>query len=139
MVSRTYGASHPHVPRWAALVLTLVGCASADDETTPTLSSFDHDTWVLGVVRENVTACEVDATCYLRLEFGDTSVVALYGTGERPASGCDTPVEASDAAFQIRPGARVNVILGTCAEGLYVRRLDPRADPIGDAMGSADR
>jgi hypothetical protein len=66
----------------------------------------------------------VDAICYLRIEFADTSIVALYGTGERPAPACEISREVSDAAFLVQAGEVIDVVISRCAsEGHYIRRL----------------
>lgn len=73
---------------------------------------------------ENVPACRVDAVCYLRLEFADTTVVAHYGWGERPAPPCEIPPEVSDEAFRVEAGDVVDVVVSMCdAEGPYLRRI----------------
>ena len=109
---------------WCGVVAILAGCGSAGADATDRASPFTADTLISGVVLENVTACEVDAACSLLIEFADTSVVALYGTGERPAPACDISIEVSDAAFQVRPGEVVDVVISTCGEeGYYLQRL----------------
>jgi hypothetical protein len=66
----------------------------------------------------------VDAVCHLRIEFADTTLVALYGTSERPAPASEIPLEVSDAAFRVEPGDAIDVVLSMCAsEGRYIRRL----------------
>lgn len=106
------------------LVVALAACAPNGPDSTQNASPFAEDTLISGVVRENSTACEVDAACYLRIEFADTSVVALYGTGERPAPACAISVEVSNAAFPVQPGEVVDVVISRCAEeGYYLRRL----------------
>jgi hypothetical protein len=88
------------------------------------LSLFTEDAVISGRVRENVTACTVDAVCYLRIEFADTSIVALYGSGERPAPLCEISTEVSDLAFQVRTGDLVEVMVSGCASGgHYMRQL----------------
>jgi hypothetical protein len=68
-------------------------------------------------------ACTVDAACHLRIEFSDTTIVALYGTGERPAPAREIPQDVSGAAFG-EPGDVIDVVLSMCAsEGRYIRRL----------------
>ena len=72
--------------------------SSSDDDP---VSSFVLDAVATVSVLENVPACEVDAACYLRLQFADTAVIALYGTGERPAPPCRMTTEVSDVAFRV--------------------------------------
>lgn len=111
-----------------ALVLGLgiVACASAggDPDDDSELSRFEEGSPVTGRVVENSTACEVDASCYLRIEFADTTVAALYGTGERPAPPCTMSVEVSDVAFGVGPGDLVEVVISPCgSEGRYIERI----------------
>ena len=74
---------------------------------------------------ENSTACSVDAVCYLRIAFADTVVVAVYGTGERPAPPCTISVDVSDAAFEIEAGDVVDVVISRCGEeGYYLERIE---------------
>jgi hypothetical protein len=92
-------------------------------------SEFSTTRPVQAVVTENVTSCVVDGVCGLRLEFSDTTVFALYGSGERPTPSCSIGVEVSDAAFAARPGASVTVVLEECVGlGLILREI---RDPIG--------
>jgi hypothetical protein len=82
------------------------------------------------VITENVTACVIDAVCGLRLEFSDSVVFALYGSGERPAGGRSIEVEVSDAAFVMLPGAAVTVVLEECGGmGLVLREVRGPVDP----------
>lgn len=77
-----------------------------------------------GRVLENSTACTVDAVCYLRIEFADTTIEALYGTGERPAPPCTISVDVSDAAFEIVVGDVVEVVVSPCGdEGHFLERV----------------
>lgn len=72
----------------------------------------------------NVTACTVDATCYLTLELADTTIDAAYGAGEGPAPPCSIPVAVSDIAFQLRAGDTVDVTIARCGdEGLFVEEI----------------
>jgi len=113
---------------WTISVFILTACGQVGQDSMRASSTFVEDTLISGIVLENVTACEVDATCYLRIEFADTAIVALYGTGERPALPCPTTVEVSNAAFAVRPHETVEVVISRCAkEGYYLRRLVPVA------------
>ena len=113
-----------HARSWAVACIALAGCASPGPDPDRGLSTFMEDTTVSGVVLENVTACEVDAVCYLRIGFADTTVVALYGTGERPAPPCEISREVSDVAFPLREGEGIEVVISRCGdEGLYMREL----------------
>lgn len=77
-----------------------------------------------GRVLENSTACVVDAVCHLRIAFADTSIVAVYGSGERPPSDCETPTGVSDLAFQAQGGDLVEVVISKCASGgHYLQQL----------------
>ena len=107
-----------------ALALSACGSASGDADDDPELSPFIEGTLISGRVLENSTACVVDALCYLRIEFADTTIVALYGTGERPAPQCEITAEVSDAAFQVESGDIVEVVVSACAfEGHYLQRI----------------
>ena len=109
---------------WLVLAAQLVACGQVGRETSESLSPFALDTGVSGVVLENVRACEVDAVCYLRIEFADTTVVAVYGTGERPAPTCTVSAEVSNSAFSVRPRDRVEVVISRCGDdGYHVQRL----------------
>lgn len=103
-------------------ILVLCGCASPDEG--PALSAFSEDAPVVGRVVENVTACEVDAACWLRIELADTTIPALYGLGDRDDAPCRIPPAVSDAAFDVRRGDMVEVVLSPCgSEGHFIRRL----------------
>lgn len=102
----------------------LAGCAAIGQDSTRDADQFAEDTLISGKVLENSTACEVDAVCYLRIEFADTSIVALYGAGERPVPACTVSREVSDAAFPVQPGEVIDVVISRCAsQGHYMRRL----------------
>ena len=117
------------LPRLASvLAIALLGtsaCSPPGNGGGAELSPFRSGATVTGRIAENVTACIVDAVCYLRIEFADTTVDAVYGTGERPAPECEIPVEASDAAFAVAAGDIVEVVVAPCAgEGLLLRALE---------------
>lgn len=79
--------------------------------------------WTARVV-ENVTACTVDAVCYLGLELADTTITAIYGTGERPPPPCPPSLAVSDVAFQLQPGDTVEITVERCGEdGLFVEDI----------------
>lgn len=115
----------------SVFMVALCACAptgggSADD---PETSLFVEDALISGKVLQNSTACEVDAACYLRIEFADTSIIALYGTGERPAPACEISRDVSDIAFQISPDEIIAVVISKCgSDGYYLRQLDRSAD-----------
>ncbi len=112
--------------RSLVLALVLSACASAggDSDDDVDLSRFTEGTQITGRVLENSTACEVDAVCYLRIQFSDTAIVAVYGTGERPPPPCHIPVGVSDLAFQAESGEVVEVVISRCAsEGHYLERI----------------
>lgn len=117
---------HPlHMAVRASAVL-LCACTPPAANSNPDgeLSRFVADSLVSGRVLENIKACQVDATCYLRIEFADTTVDALYGTGERPAPPCDMTREVSDTAFRVEPRDIVRTVISMCgADGLYLRRI----------------
>lgn len=107
-----------------AVVLCTCGPPAEDFGSSPGLSRFAADTLVSGRVLENVTACDVDANCYLRIEFADTSIVALYGVGERPAPSCEIPRRVSDAAFRVERGEIIRLEVAMCGgDGLYIRHI----------------
>ncbi|MBT8488954.1 MAG: hypothetical protein KJO65_09060 [Gemmatimonadetes bacterium] len=73
-----------------------------------------------------MTACEVDAVCYLVLQYSDTTIMAIYGTGERPAPPCSISVETSDVAFGTSRGDVVQVRVSECeGEGLFIEEIRP--------------
>jgi hypothetical protein len=112
-------------------LVTLCACAptGAGSAGDAEISHFVEDSLITGNVLENSTACEVDAVCYLRIEFADTSIVALYGTGERPAPACEISQDVSDVAFHISPDEIIAVVVSKCGpDRYYVRRLDRSAD-----------
>ena len=115
-----------HVSKPLVFAIAMAGCAAIGRDSTQgaDFTQFAEDTLISGKVLENSTACVVDAICYLRIEFADTSIVALYGTGERPAPACQISREVSDAAFLVQPGEVIDVVISRCAsEGYYIRRL----------------
>ena len=118
-------AVHMRAVRLAAL-LHLAGCAPAGTRTADVdLSPFVADTPLNARIVENSTACIVDAVCFLRLEFADTTIAAMYGTGEHPAPPCDIPGDAATAAFQAAVGDIVRVALIPCApHGFMLQQLE---------------
>ena len=111
---------------WALATMALAGCEPTDSGSTPEATSFSENQLTTGRVVENSTACEVDAVCYLRIEFADTSIVAMYGTGERPPPPCSVSTEVSNTAFPPQQGDLVHVVISKCgADGYYLRRLTP--------------
>lgn len=116
------------VPRSTlAVLLLVVACAPGPDGSAsgPEPTPFVEDSVVTGRVLENSTACTVDALCYLRIAFLDTTVTAMYGTGERPAPPCTISVQVSDVAFEVEAGDVVGVVISRCGdEGYYLERLD---------------
>lgn len=112
----------PHLP--LVPILVLLGCASPDEGPQTALSAFAEDTPVVGRVAENVTACEVDAACWLRIELADTTIPAFYGLGDRDDAPCRIPPAVSNAAFDVRRGDTVEVVLSPCgSEGHFIRRF----------------
>jgi hypothetical protein len=113
--------------RLAAALLHLAGCAPAGTRTADVdLSPFVADTPLNARIVENSTACIVDAVCFLRLEFADTTVDAIYGTGEYPAPPCDIPGDAATAAFRAAAGDIVRVAVTSCPpHGFMLRQLEP--------------
>lgn len=107
-------------------ILFLAACG---DSLETTESDFELESPLSATVVENVKACTVDAVCGLRLRLADTSVFALYGTGERAENACRIDVAVSDAAFEASTGQVVNVVLKECEDlGLV---LDDLALPGG--------
>lgn len=115
-------------PFLALVLLTLAPACTAfgDGDRDAGLGTFATDTAVVARVVDNVEACVVDAVCYLELAFADTVVRATYGPGLRPAPPCEISRAASDAAFAVSPGDRMEVVVYPCpGEGLYLRSLAP--------------
>lgn len=113
---------------WRACLVTGLALFAAGCQRTPQLDASDFATGarVQAVVTENVTACVVDAVCGLRLQFSDTTVFALYGSGERDTPSCRIDVAVSDAAFEIAPGSAVTVEMEDCpGMGLVLRHVEP--------------
>ena len=90
------------------------------------LSGFAPGAALRARVVENVTACTVDATCYLTLRLADTTIQATYGHGERPAPPCPISVEVSDLAFELEEGDAVEVELEPCEAGYVLQGLRRR-------------
>jgi hypothetical protein len=106
-------------------LLVAGACADTPGSGTEGSSAFALDTPVVGSVVENSTACEVDAICSLRVAFSDTTVVVIYGTGEREPV-CTTPSEASNAAFGAEAGGRVELVVEACgSDGLHLQAYRP--------------
>ena len=105
----------------------VLSCAEPDpqpDGRDAMISAFEEGAISSGRVIENSTACEVDAVCYLRIEFADTTIAAVYGTGERPAPYCEISMDVSNLAFRVPVGARVDVVVSRCrTEGLYLSEI----------------
>jgi hypothetical protein len=117
--------------RLATALLHLAGCAPADTRSADVdLSPFVADTSLNARIVENSTACIVDAVCFLRLEFADTTIEAIYATGEHPAPPCDIPGDASTAAFRAAVGDIVRVAVSPCApHGFMLQQLEPIPPP----------
>ncbi|MDX1567569.1 MAG: hypothetical protein R3223_07200 [Longimicrobiales bacterium] len=115
------------------LVLGIGGCGPAvPADEAPPLSEFQLNAPVSGRVLENVTACEVDADCFLRIEFADTVITALYGAGERPRPPCEIGVDVSDRAFGVDEGQTLSFEIARCGdEGLYVVSLGSQRQDEG--------
>lgn len=114
-------------------VLGIGGCwpAVPAEDATP-LSDFQLNTPVSGRILENVAACDVDADCFLRIEFADTVVSALYGAGERSGPPCEIGVDVSDRAFAVDVGQTLDFEIGRCGdEGLYLAGLGRRQEDDG--------
>ena len=109
-----------------SLALGVMAACSAPPPDDGELSSFVEGEPIHGRVIENVTDCRVDAACYLELRFSDRSVIAYYGTGERPAPPCPISVEVSNASFPLQPGDVVEVTVRDCpGEGYFLERVIP--------------
>ena len=118
--------------RALAVFLVLCSTSCAPSPEAP-LSTFVTDTQARAKVVENVTACVVDAVCGLRLEFSDTTVFALYGSGERDTPPCTIPTDVSDAAFGLDEGQIVSVVIRDCTGmGLIVGSVESAEDSPGD-------
>lgn len=122
--SRTQLARRLAAPLVVAIVAAACGPRPDGAGGEPGLADFVEGARVSGRVVENSTACTVDAECYLRIEFADTTVVAMYGTGERPAPPCAIPAAVSDVAFQVEVGDQVDVVVSRCgSQGYYLERI----------------
>ena len=117
--------------RFAAAMLALAGCAPGGTHTGDVeLSPFVADTPLDARIVENSTACIVDAVCFLRLEFADTTIEAIYGTGEHPAPPCDISGEAATAAFRAAAGDIMRVAVTSCpSHGFMLQQLEPIPPP----------
>lgn len=124
-VGRPRGFSRVHALAAAVtLALSIIWACGSGGEELP-LSRFQEDTLLIGRVVENRTDCVVDADCALTIAFSDTTISALYGTGERPAPPCEIEREVADAAFDVEPGDVVRVIVARCGdEGHFLRRIE---------------
>ena len=110
-----------------AVIATILSACSPSGESAPSpaLSSFAADALIVGRVLENTTACVVDAVCYLEVQFADTTVTVVYGTGERPAPTCSAQAGSVDGAFEVEPGDVIDVIVGECGGlGYILRQLE---------------
>lgn len=113
-----------------ALVLVVACGAPPDAEPPPGLSPFTPGVPLQALVSQNVTDCVVDGACYLVLQLSDTTIVATYGTGERPAPPCPLSREVSDVAFGVVAGDVVEVRVSNCAgEGLFLDEIRAPSDP----------
>ena len=108
----------------AVLLMAGLGACSpgAEPPSDPALDEFALDEPRTVRVTENITACVVDGVCSLALEFADTTVVAEYGSGERPADDCTVDVTVSDAAFEVEAGDVVVVNLRQCERSRLILR-----------------
>lgn len=110
-------------------VLVVCACARGGDRgaNADELSRFATDSLISGRVIENVTACTVDATCLLRIQFADTSLAVVYGHGERGRAPCEISKAVSDAAFRLASGTVIDVVISRCgSEGYAPHRLESR-------------
>ena len=117
-------------PGRVSVVLVLCACvAEVPAVDADRLSPFEPGIEGVARVSANVTACIVDAMCTLTLEFADTAVTAVYGSGERPAPACTIDVAVSNVAFDLVASDVVHVVLEPCeGSGLVVASLT-----LGDA------
>ena len=104
------------------MTLAIIACGN-EGGAGDALSTFRQDELVTGRVIENSTACQVDAICSLELAFADTSIIAIYGTGLRQAPPCQSPAEVTNVAFAVVRDELVDVVIGTCEDGLSIQRL----------------
>ena len=105
-----------------AMTLAIMACGNGGG-AGEALSTFRQDELVTDRVIDNSTACQVDAICSLELAFADTSIIAIYGTGMRQAPPCQSPAEVTNVAFAVARDELVDVVLGTCEDGLSIQRL----------------
>jgi hypothetical protein len=134
---RRRGWSGPSAALWASVVV--VSCAPVDHGAVgqSAASRFGVDVPATARVLANSTMCTVDADCHLRLEFADTTVSVLYGTGDRPSAACEVPRQVSDMAFTVREYQMVEVTISVCAANeLYLRALRPIGEPTASRTGS---
>lgn len=126
---------------WRVLILCLAvaGC-HAETVGTAELSRFRESDLLTGRVLENSTACQVDAICALELLLRDTTITAVYGTGERPAPTCQSPAAVTNEAFGVARGEVVEVVVRTCEDLLRVEHLIRKAATDSAGTGtSGDR
>lgn len=120
-ITHRAGALAGSVP--LALCLVTAACGSAREDVP--LSRFEESALVVGRVVENRTDCVVDANCALTIAFSDTTISALYGTGERPAPPCEIESAVADDAFEVEPGDVVRAIIARCGDdGYFIRRIE---------------
>lgn len=108
-------------------LLGVLACACRPDasRSPQDVTAYATGVPISGRVLENVDACVVDAACFLRIELSDTTIAALYGTGEREPE-CVIPAAVFAAASSVRPGTRIEVTLARCGgDGLYIEQLGP--------------
>ena len=69
-------------PVRVSVALPLCACVAEDPAAdADRLTPFELGTEGVARVSTNVTACVVDAMCTLTLDFADTAVTAVYGSG----------------------------------------------------------
>jgi len=110
-------------------VTVIAACGQVNGpEGSEGLSAFAIDTLVTARVTENIMECVVDGQCALRLEFADTTVVALYAPGEWLFEHCSIPNEVASAGFEVQASETVDVIVSDCGDaGDALMRLDRRS------------
>lgn len=129
-----------HASLASAFLVAACGPSGDAPESTRPLSEFAEDVPVVGLVTENVTACDVDAACWLGLELADTAIVALYGLGDRGDPACAIPRAVSDTAFDMRRGDTVEVVVSRCgSEGHFIRRFMGSEEEIDSLAASPSR
>jgi len=112
--------------------ISISGCSAIDTNKmlipqtdNEQVSIFEENTTLTGNVIENNNGCVRDVTCYLRIEFKDKIVNALYGLGDIPNRPCIITKDVSDRAFDVEKSELITVVISTCgSEGYYITKIE---------------